>query len=447
MAEEHATAGNSRFELAVLGAALTSDEAWDVISRGLSESDFLNSSHARLYDEILRAEDEGRLGDVSLIAQALVDGGDDNGYELIADATTAAAPTGTLRHYMDDLRGRSKARKAAALSAAFTQQARAAQTDPSALASLLSQHEEALRELSTDGEEEPWVSVSSLMHKVEQGDARTEASVPSGFPDLDRMLQGGFRPGQMVTLAARTSMGKSTIVVDIARYASLRRDVPGLHLSLEMTAEEIGGRIASAEAAIPLSNVIKDELTDAERAKVADLAVEMDEMPLRVLDVQDASWSAVRAQIISAHRRHGIAYAVIDTLQLVTFDESRSNSRQEEIGRISRSCKRLAKQLGIVIFSVVQLNRGAEQRSGSVPQMSDIRESGDIEQDSDVVILLHRPDYYDKMSDRAGEADVIVAKQRNGPTGTVVLAFQGHYSRFMSLSHESPEAPYSYPEA
>lgn len=447
MAEEHATAGNSRFELAVLGAALTSDEAWDVISRGLSESDFLNSSHARLYDEIVRAEDEGRLGDVSLIAQALVDGGDDNGYELIADATTAAAPTGTLRHYMDDLRGRSKARKAAALSAAFTQQARAAQTDPSALASLLSQHEEALRELSTDGEEEPWVSVSSLMHKVEQGDARTEASVPSGFPDLDRMLQGGFRPGQMVTLAARTSMGKSTIVVDIARYASLRRDVPGLHLSLEMTAEEIGGRIASAEAAIPLSNVIKDELTDAERAKVADLAVEMDEMPLRVLDVQDASWSAVRAQIISAHRRHGIAYAVIDTLQLVTFDESRSNSRQEEIGRISRSCKRLAKQLGIVIFSVVQLNRGAEQRSGSVPQMSDIRESGDIEQDSDVVILLHRPDYYDKMSDRAGEADVIVAKQRNGPTGTVVLAFQGHYSRFMSLSHESPEAPYSYPEA
>lgn len=447
MAEEHATAGNSRFELAVLGAALTSDEAWDVISRGLSESDFLNSSHARLYDEIVRAEDEGRLGDVSLIAQALVDGGDDNGYELIADATTAAAPTGTLRHYMDDLRGRSKARKAASLSAAFTQQARAAQTDPSALASLLSQHEEALRELSTDGEEEPWVSVSSLMHKVEQGDARTEASVPSGFPDLDRMLQGGFRPGQMVTLAARTSMGKSTIVVDIARYASLRRDVPGLHLSLEMTAEEIGGRIASAEAAIPLSNVIKDELTDAERAKVADLAVEMDEMPLRVLDVQDASWSAVRAQIISAHRRHGIAYAVIDTLQLVTFDESRSNSRQEEIGRISRSCKRLAKQLGIVIFSVVQLNRGAEQRSGSVPQMSDIRESGDIEQDSDVVILLHRPDYYDKMSDRAGEADVIVAKQRNGPTGTVVLAFQGHYSRFMSLSHESPEAPYSYPEA
>lgn len=447
MAEEHATAGNSRFELAVLGAALTSDEAWDVISRGLSESDFLNSSHARLYDEIVRAEDEGRLGDVSLIAQALVDGGDDNGYELIADATTAAAPTGTLRHYMDDLRGRSKARKAASLSAAFTQQARAAQTDPSALASLLSQHEEALRELSTDGEEEPWISVSSLMHKVEQGDARTEASVPSGFPDLDRMLQGGFRPGQMVTLAARTSMGKSTIVVDIARYASLRRDVPGLHLSLEMTAEEIGGRIASAEAAIPLSNVIKDELTDAERAKVADLAVEMDEMPLRVLDVQDASWSAVRAQIISAHRRHGIAYAVIDTLQLVTFDESRSNSRQEEIGRISRSCKRLAKQLGIVIFSVVQLNRGAEQRSGSVPQMSDIRESGDIEQDSDVVILLHRPDYYDKMSDRAGEADVIVAKQRNGPTGTVVLAFQGHYSRFMSLSHESPEAPYSYPEA
>lgn len=447
MADENTAGGNSRFELAVLGAALTNEEAWDLISRTLTESDFRSPIHARMYDEIVRSDEGDYWGNGELVAQALVDGGSPNGYELVGEAVSAAAPTGTLQHYLDDLRGRARAHKAAMLSAAFTQRAREAQGDPSVLASLLAQHEEDLSDLSEDVSGDPWESVGELMAKVEQGDTRLEPTVPTGFPDLDRVLQGGFRPGQVVTIAGRPAMGKSTIAMDFARYASLNRDVPGLHLSLEMSRDELAGRIAAAEGAIALGNIVKDELTDVDRSKVSALRERMEDSPLYILDVEDNAWSALRAAILSAHRRFDIKYVVIDTLQLVSYDESKVSSRQEEVGRISRAAKRLGKQLGIVVFNVVQLNRGPEHRTGNRPAMSDLRESGDLEQDSDVVALLHRDDYYRSDSELDGQAELIIAKHRNGPTGSVPFAFQGHYSRFVSLSHESDGAPYSYPEA
>ena len=451
MADENTTASNPRFELAVLGAALTNDEAWDLISRSLTEKDFLTPAHAQMYDELGRSEDEGRWGDPALLAQALVDGGREDGYEIVADATTSAAPMGTLQHYIDDLRGRSRLRQTAALSASFTRSLQG--TAAGDLAGALALHSEELQDLSLDVSEEPWESAGSLVSKVEQGDMRMTASLPTGFPDIDGILQGGFRPKQMVTVAGRPSMGKSTIVIDFARHASFHRDLPGLHVTLEMSAEEVGARIASAEAAVPLKHILNDDLNDTDRAKVANLSERLDDAPLYVHDAaDDPSWGAIRSTIVSAHRRYELTYVVIDYLQLMTFDPGqgrRVNSRQEEIGQISRGVKRLAKQLGITILAVAQLNRGPEQRTGNLPQMSDLREAGDLEQDSDVVGLVFRPDYYaeGEFSDRSGEADFIIAKQRNGPTGTANLAFQGHYSRFMSLAHESSEAPYPYPEA
>lgn len=447
MADEQLTGGNPHFELAVLGAALTNEEAWDTISRAVTVEDFLTSAHAQLFEEIIRADEEGRWGDADLIAQALVDGGTPEGYEVVADAAMAAAPLATLQHYTEDLRSRSKARKAAALSLVFSQNVSGFKGSTNDLAGLFAQHEEDLREVAEDVAEESWETAGALLAQVEQGDTRLLPSVPTGFPDLDRVLQGGFRPKQMVTIAGRPSMGKSTIVLDFARYASFHRDIPGLFLSVEMSREEIGARIASAEAAVPLTNIINDDLSDSERSKIAEASARLQEAPLYIIDANGLTSGELRAEVISAKRRLGIEYVVVDYLQLVTSDK-KVQSRQEEVSSISRSLKQLAKQLSIVSIAVAQLNRGPEQRPDSVPKMSDLRESGALEQDSDIVGLVHRPDYYDKMSDRAGEGDLIIVKQRNGPTGTASFAFQGHYSRFMTLAFSSDtNGPDFYPQA
>lgn len=440
---------NQRFELAVLGAALTNEEAWDPISRQLAPIDFYIPAHAQLFEEIVRAEEEDRWGDVDLIAQSLVDGGAADGYDLIADAASLAAPLKTLHRYIEDLRGRSKTRQTALINQSFQQKLLEVGGDNDALATILAEHEESLRTVAEDVRDTPWDNVADLLLQVEQGDTRTESTFPTGFPDLDKILLGGFRPRQMVTIAGRPSMGKSTICVDFARYASFRRDIPGLFIALEMSKEEIASRIASAEGAIPYSSLINGDLDERDRLKVSEVREHLEEAPLAILDEEDGTWASVRAAIVAAHRRMGIQYAIIDHIQLVTAEgKNRNSNREQEIGAISRGIKMLAKQLGITIIAVAQLNRGVEQRSGNIPMMSDLRESGTIEQDSDIVALVHRPDYYDQMSDRAGEADLIIAKQRSGPTGTASFSFQGHYSRFMSLAYQSDSyAAESYPEA
>lgn len=443
---------NPRFELAVLGAALENDEAWDIISRQLVADDFYLPAHAQLFTEIVRAEEEGRWGDAPLIAQALVDGGTENGYEILAEAATAAAPLGTVQHYIDDVRSRSKSRKIALANQAFQANLAEVGGDPQALAALLAEHEEELRAISEDVSDAPWESADELLKKVEQGETRMMATLPTGFPDFDKILQGGFRPRQMVTIAGRPGMGKSTICVDVARYASFRREIPGLLISLEMSGEDVATRIAAAETSIPLSNLINDDLSDSDRAKVRAAREQVEDSPLYILDADDGSWANIKAAITSAYRRLGIQFVIIDYLQLVTAETKHKNSsRQEEVGIISRSIKLLAKALGITIIAVAQLNRGSENRSGNVPVLSDLRESGTIEQDSDIVGLVHRPDYYDQMTERAGEGDLIIAKQRNGPTGTVSFAFQGHYARFSSLAYQGDDYPVhagaSYPEA
>lgn len=450
MADDQATAGSSRIELAVLGAALGDRGAWEVISQSLAADDFTSTTHGLLFEEISRADEEGRWDDTALIAQAVVDGGveESEGYNLVANAAVAAAPLATLPQYIDRLRTSANARKAAALSHAFAQQAAAAGNDADALAELLGTYQDTLHDLEDRAAGVPWETAGDLLKKVEQGETHMEATLPTGFPDLDRILQGGFRPRQMVTVAGRPAMGKSTLAVDIGRYASLHRDIPGLYVSLEMSSDEVGMRIAAAEAAVPLSNLVTDTLSPAEHNKISEVREQIDGAPLSVLDAEDGSWGAVRGAITSAYRRNGIQYAVIDYLQLVTLETKKTTSRTEEVGAISRNIKLLAKQLGITIIAVAQLNRAVENRTGNVPQISDLRESGTIEQDSDVVTLVHRPDYYDATSPRMGEADIIIAKHRNGPTGTATLAFQGGYSRFASLAMDDGTRPTAtYPKA
>jgi replicative DNA helicase len=257
--------------------------------------------------------------------------------------------------------------------------------------------------------------------------------VPTGFADLDE-LTNGLHGGQMVIVAARPAVGKSTLGLDICRAASIHSGLTSVIFSLEMTRNEITMRLLSAEAKIPLNHMRNGHMNDEDWAKLARKMGEVSSAPFFIDDSPNMTMMEIRAKARRLKQRHDLRLIVIDYLQLMTSGK-RVESRQVEVSEFSRQIKLLAKELDVPIVALSQLNRGPEQRADKRPMLSDLRESGAIEQDADMVILLHREDVYEKESTRPGEADLIVAKHRNGPTRDVTVAFQGHYSRFVDMAH------------
>ncbi len=258
------------------------------------------------------------------------------------------------------------------------------------------------------------------------------SGVPTGFADLDA-LTNGLHPGQLIVLAGRPGMGKSTAGLDIARSCSIKNGMTSAIFSLEMSKTEITMRLLSAEARVPLHHMRSGMMTDDDWARLARRMGEVAEAPLFIDDSPNLSMMEIRAKARRLRQRHDLRLVVIDYLQLMSGNK-KAESRQQEVSELSRQLKLLAKELEVPVIAMSQLNRGPEQRTDKKPQLSDLRESGSIEQDADMVVLLHREDVYEKESPRAGEADFIVAKHRNGPTSTITVAFQGHYSRFVDMS-------------
>jgi replicative DNA helicase len=256
--------------------------------------------------------------------------------------------------------------------------------------------------------------------------------VPTGFTDFDA-LSNGLHPGQMIIIAARPAVGKSTLALDFARAASIKNQLTSVFFSLEMGRNEIVMRLLSAEARVPLHTMRSGLMTDDDWARLARRMGEVAGAPLFIDDSPNMSMMEIRAKCRRLKQQHDLKLVIVDYLQLMS-SPGRVESRQQEVSEMSRSLKLLAKELEVPVIALSQLNRGPEQRTDKKPQVSDLRESGSIEQDADMVILLYREDVHDKESPRAGEADLIVAKHRNGPTATVTVAFQGHYSRFVDMA-------------
>ncbi|MCL1899311.1 MAG: replicative DNA helicase, partial [Promicromonosporaceae bacterium] len=242
----------------------------------------------------------------------------------------------------------------------------------------------------------------------------------------------GLHAGQRVIIAARPAIGKSTLAIDIARAASIHHQRPAVVFSLEMTRNEITMRLLSAEAGVLLQRLRNGEMRPEDWQRVAQVQGRLEQAPFFIDDSPNMTLPEIRAKARRLKQQHGLELIVIDYLQLMTSGK-RVESRQQEVSEFSRALKLLAKELEVPVIALSQLNRGPEQRGDKKPMMSDLRESGSIEQDADIVILLHREDAYEKDHPRAGEADFIVAKHRNGPTATLTTAFQGHYSRFVDM--------------
>jgi len=268
--------------------------------------------------------------------------------------------------------------------------------------------------------------------EVASGKSGEMTGVPTGLTELDQ-LTNGLHPGQMIVLAARPAIGKSTLGLDIARSAAIRHNMASVLFSLEMGRTEITMRLLSAEAGIQLQHMRKGTMREDDWTRLAATMGKVSDAPLFIDDSPNMSLMEIRAKCRRLKQRHNLKLVVIDYLQLMSSGK-RVESRQQEVSEFSRALKLLAKELDVPVVAISQLNRAAEQRGDKRPQMSDLRESGSIEQDADIVILLHREEAYEKESQLAGEADLIVAKHRNGPTQTIVVAFQGHYSRFTNMA-------------
>lgn len=262
------------------------------------------------------------------------------------------------------------------------------------------------------------------------------SGIESGFIDLDSKTSG-LNPSDLLIVAARPAMGKSAFVLNIATYVSMHMKVPTMVFSLEMSADQMAKRIIASEAEIDSMKLKNADLTSEDWLKLGQASGKVSEIPLYIDDTPGLSSAELRAKCRKAKLEKNIGLIIIDYLQLME-SKTKSSSRQQEISEISRSLKILAKELSVPVIALSQLSRASEARSDHRPMLSDLRESGAIEQDADIVMFLHREDYYNPDTDKKNIAEVILAKNRSGSTGTVELAWLGQYTKFANL-YRGPE--------
>ncbi|GAA1572478.1 replicative DNA helicase [Streptomyces globosus] len=428
-------------EQSVLGGMLLSKDAIADVVEIIKGHDFYRPSHETIYQAILDLYAKGEPADPITVGAELTRrgeigkvGGVSYLHTLVQSVPTAA----NASYYAEIVHERAVLRRLVAAGTKITQMGYAADGDVDEIVNSAQAEIYAVTEQRTSEDYLPLGDImEGALDEIEAIGSRSGqmSGVPTGFTDLDS-LTNGLHPGQMIVIAARPAMGKSTLALDFARACSIKSNLPSVIFSLEMGRNEIAMRLLSAEARVALHHMRSGTMTDDDWTRLARRMPDVSAAPLYIDDSPNLSMMEIRAKCRRLKQRNDLALVVIDYLQLMQSGGSRRpESRQQEVSDMSRNLKLLAKELEVPVIALSQLNRGPEQRTDKKPMVSDLRESGSIEQDADMVILLHREDAYEKESPRAGEADLIVAKHRNGPTATITVAFQGHYSRFVDMAN------------
>ena len=425
-------------EQAVLGAMLLSKDAIADVVETLKIDDFYRPAHATVYAAVLDLYGSGEPADAVMVAGELTKSGEIariGGAAYLHDLVSSVPTAANASYYARIVSERATLRRMVTAGTRIVQMGYAAEGD---VYDLVDRAQAEVYDLTSGRTSEDYLPLRDIfeptINEIEAIAAHNGqmVGVPTGFTDLDA-LTNGLHPGQLVIVAARPAIGKSTLGLDLARSASVKNGLTSVIFSLEMARNEIVMRLMSAEAQIPLAHMRAGTMSDADWQKVARKTGAIIEAPLFIDDSPNMSMMEIRAKCRRLKQKHDLRLVIVDYLQLMSSGK-RVESRQQEVAEFSRALKLLAKELEVPVIAISQLNRGPEQRQDKKPMMSDLRESGSLEQDADVVILLHREDAYEKESARAGEADFIVAKHRNGPTATITVAFQGHYSRFVDMA-------------
>ena len=422
-------------EQSVLGGMLLSKDAIADVIEILRSNDFYRPAHEIIYESIIELYGHGEPVDAVTLAAELTKrgeiakvGGAPYLHTLLSSVPTAA----NANYYARIVREQSILRK---LIEAGTKVVQLGYAGEGEVDDTVDKAQAEIFAVTERRASEDYVKLNTLLPEaLDQIEAISRGTVVegvmTGFKELD-ILTNGLHPSNMIVLAARPAMGKSTLGLDIARNASIHNKATSVIFSLEMSRSEITMRMLSAEARVPLNSIRSGQLSDEDWSRLARRMGEISEAPLFIDDSPNLSMMEIRAKARRLKQRHDLKLIIIDYLQLMTSGKKVEN-RQQEVSEFSRQLKLLAKELEIPVIAISQLNRSPEQRSDKRPMLSDLRESGSIEQDADVVILLHRDDVYDSQN-RPGEADLMVAKHRNGPTKTITVSAQLHYSRFVNM--------------
>ena len=424
-------------EQSVLGGMLLSKDAVADVTGQLRPGDFYVPKHEVIYEAVLTLYAQGDPTDVITVTDQLTKTGDlqrSGGVEYLHTLTSIVPTAANASFYAEIVAEKALLRRLVEAGTRITQMGYAGEGEAVDLVN--SAQAEIYTVTGADQAEDYGplsLAVEAAFEEISRAREMPDGmlGVPTGFSELDAMTNG-FSGGQMIIIAARPAMGKSTLALDVARNGSVHADAPTVFFSLEMGRAEIAMRLLSAEASVPLQTLRKGTLDNRDYQKLAATQARISEKPLFIDDSPNLTLVEIRAKCRRLKQQYGLRMVVIDYLQLLSSGK-KSESRQQEVSEFSRSLKLLAKELDVPVIALSQLNRASEQRADKMPAISDLRESGSLEQDADMVILLHREAAGDRDSPRAGEADFILAKQRNGPTGTVTVAFQGHYSRFQDM--------------
>jgi replicative DNA helicase len=433
-------------EQAVLGGLMLDVSAWDQVADMVRTKDFYRPDHRLVFDAIAALAGNGKPVDVVTVSEQLTRLGElDNAGGLSYLGTLARdTPTAAnVRAYAELVRERSLLRQL--IEAGTHIVASVFNTEGQTARELVDQAEQKVFEIAEqgfsgrDGAVAVRTMLPALIDKIDEWHSNPDSlrGLPTGFSDFDK-ITGGLRAGDLVIVAGRPSMGKTTLAVNMAEYAAVNPKYKSsvAIFSMEMPSEQLMTRMLSSIGGVNLGALRSGRISDEDWVRVTSATSQLSESRIFIDETPGLTPTDLRARARRVKREHGLDLVVVDYLQLMQVPGTKEN-RATEISEISRGLKALAKELAIPVIALSQLNRGVEQREHKKPVMSDLRESGAIEQDADIILLIYREEVYDKNTTKKGIAEIDIAKHRNGEIGTFLLTFQGMYSRFANFAPDS----------
>ncbi|MFA1714472.1 replicative DNA helicase [Peribacillus frigoritolerans] len=429
---------NIEAEQAVLGAIFLEPSSLTVTSEVLIPEDFYRSSHQKIFNVMLNLNDEGKAVDLITVTEELAAtknleevGGVSYLSELAGSVPTAA----NIEYYARIVEEKSLLRRLIRTATNIAQEGYSREDE---VEELLGEAEKTIMEVAQRKNSGAFQNIKDVLvstyDNIEVLTTRTGdvTGIPTGFAELDRMT-AGFQRNDLIIVGARPSVGKTAFALNIAQNVATKTEENVAIFSLEMGAEQLVMRMLCAEGNINAQNLRTGSLTDEDWRKLTMAMGSLSNAGIYIDDTPGVRIGEIRSKCRRLKQEHGLGMILIDYLQLIQGDGRSGDNRQQEVSEISRSLKALARELKVPVIALSQLSRGVEQRQDKRPMMSDIRESGSIEQDADIVAFLYRDDYYDKESENKNIIEIIIAKQRNGPVGTVSLAFVKEYNKFVNL--------------
>ncbi|BFH66220.1 replicative DNA helicase [Paenibacillus dendritiformis] len=438
-------------EQAVLGAVLIDSQLMDMLQERLTPSAFYATKHQKIFRRMVELANEGSPIDMLTLANKLSEHDEAavvGGVSYLSRLSSSVPTTANTEHYAGIVLEKYLLRQSIEASMALVEQA-VTSGDPTKIISGLQETATRLGDIAAPKKDFSQLGpvLLSVYEEAEKrymtrDEDRGITGLPSGFPDLDKMT-AGFQRSDLIIVAARPSVGKTAFALNIAQNVGVRTKETVAIFSLEMSEQQLAQRMLCAEARVDASRMRTGYFEDGDWEKLTNGIAKLAETNVYIDDTPGLNVYEIRARCRRLKKERGLGMIIIDYLQLIAGRGKPGENRQQEVSEISRMLKQLARELDVPVIALSQLSRGVEQRQDKRPMMSDLRESGSIEQDADIVAFLYRDDYYDKETEKKNIIEIIIAKQRNGPVGTVELVFLKQFNKFVSYDRErdKPQPP------